>query len=202
MSDKPGLFELDPAESASPDAFRNPYPFIERNRARGSLGHDGLFGSYLLYSHDEIDRILKDRELSRDPRRAAEGTSSKLIARNIQDLDASILFLDPPEHTRLRGLLNRFFTPKALEPLRPRIEQITTELLDRVEGAGTFDVVQALSVPLPVQVIAETLGVDLKDRADFRRWSDARARSIPCSLPRNARTSTRSATSSGSISSA
>lgn len=178
MSQKPGVFELDPADIANPDAFRNPYPLIEKNRARGSLGHDGLFGSYLLYSRDEIDRVLKDRELSRDPRRAAEGTSSKILERNIQDLDVSILFLDPPQHTRLRGLVNRFFTPKALEPLRPRIERITAELLDALAARTTFDLIESLAIPLPIQVISEMLGVDPDDRGDFKRWSDASARSV------------------------
>lgn len=178
MSQKPGVFEIDPADIANPDAFRNPYPLIERNRARGSLGHDGFFGSYVLYSRDEIERVLKDRELSRDPRRAAEGTSSKILERNIQDLDVSMLFLDPPQHTRLRALVNRFFTPKALEPLRPRIERITAELLDALSGKTSFDLMEALAIPLPIQVISEMLGVDPEDRADFKRWSDAAARSV------------------------
>jgi cytochrome P450 len=86
--------------------------------------------------------------------------------------EPSILFLDPPEHTRLRGLVSKAFTPRAVEQMAPRIEQIVKDLLDAVADGDGFDVIAAFAGPLPTIVIAEMLGVDPADRLDFKRWSD------------------------------
>jgi len=86
--------------------------------------------------------------------------------------EPSILLLDPPEHTRLRGLISKAFTPRAIEQMAPRIEQIAAELLDAVAAGDGFDLISAFAGPLPTIVIAEMLGVDPADRLDFKRWSD------------------------------
>lgn len=179
MSKPPSCpFELSAEDVVGPDPLKNPYPFIAKNRARGPVGHDSITGSYIAYSEGDVQRILRDRSLSRDPRQAAEGTTSHRLGENIRDLDASILFLDPPEHTRLRSLVSKAFTPHALDALRPRVQEITSELLDAVADADGFDVMEALAVPLPVRVIAEMLGVDPARQDDFKRWSDAAALSV------------------------
>lgn len=82
-----------------------------------------------------------------------------------------MLFRDPPTHTRLRGLVHKAFTPRMIETLREHIEAITEDLLDRVQDAGSMDVIADLATPLPVKVIAEMLGVPLDDQETFRRWS-------------------------------
>ena len=79
---------------------------------------------------------------------------------------------DPPEHTRLRKLVSKAFTPRMVSQLEPHIRTITNELLDAVMDKGVFDLVQDLAYPLPVIVIAEMLGVDPERRDDFKRWSD------------------------------
>jgi cytochrome P450 len=84
----------------------------------------------------------------------------------------SMLFSDPPYHTRLRGLVSKAFTPRSLDLMKPRIQEIVDELLDAVEGEESFDLVSSFSAPLPTIVIAEMLGVDPEDRDDFKRWSD------------------------------
>jgi cytochrome P450 len=84
----------------------------------------------------------------------------------------SLLMLDPPDHTRLRGLVNRAFTPRVVEQLRPRIQQIVDELLDVAAAGGEMDLVRDLAYPLPVTVIAELLGVPAEDRDRLKRWSD------------------------------
>jgi cytochrome P450 len=81
-----------------------------------------------------------------------------------------MLTADPPEHTRLRGLVSKAFTPRVVERLRPRIQEIVDELLEEVDGP--FELVHTLAYPLPVIVIAELLGVPPADRAQFKRWSD------------------------------
>src|SRR5439155_7803625 len=83
------------------------------------------------------------------------------------------LFMDPPDHTRLRNIVSKAFTPRTITALEPRIREITVELLGRMESGVAIDIVEALSVPLPMTVIAEMLGIDPADRADFKRWSNA-----------------------------
>jgi len=79
---------------------------------------------------------------------------------------------DPPQHTRLRKLVTKAFTARRVEQLRPRIQQITDELLDAAAGQAEVDLIEALAFPLPIQVICEILDVPLAHREDFRRWSD------------------------------
>ena len=83
-----------------------------------------------------------------------------------------MLMQDDPTHARLRGLVNKTFTPRAIELLAPRIQEVVDELLDAVAGSESFDLIGAFAGPLPTIVIAEMLGVDANDRADFKRWSD------------------------------
>ncbi len=85
----------------------------------------------------------------------------------------SIISSDPPDHTQLRGLVNRAFTPRMVAGMEPRIRQITCDLLARVAPSGRMDVVDDLAMPLPVTIIAEILGVEASRRDDFKRWSNA-----------------------------
>jgi cytochrome P450 len=87
-------------------------------------------------------------------------------------LSRQMLFLDPPDHTRLRGLVNKAFTPRVVQGMRPRIQAIVDDLLDAVQEAGRMDVIQDVAYPLPAIVIAEMLGVPPEDRDQFRIWSD------------------------------
>ena len=86
---------------------------------------------------------------------------------------AHLVHSDPPDHTRLRGLVNRAFTPVRVERLRPRVQDITDRLLDAIECRTEVDLVEALNHPLPVMVICELLGVPSEDRGTFRVWSEA-----------------------------
>lgn len=87
----------------------------------------------------------------------------------------SILFLDAPQHTRLRRFLNQGFTPQVVGWLRPRIERVVNTLLDRIEAKGEMDFMADFAHPLPVRVIAEMLGISTEDQNDFQIWSDALA---------------------------
>ncbi len=79
--------------------------------------------------------------------------------------------VDPPDHTRLRGLVSKAFTPRMIEQLHPRIQQITNELLDAVQGHGEMDLINDFAYPLPITVISEMLGIPVKDRQQFRTWT-------------------------------
>ena len=86
--------------------------------------------------------------------------------------EQTMLFADPPEHTRLRNLVSKAFTPRVIEEYRERIAEIVEEILERAESARRLDVIRDLAYPLPVTVIAEILGVPSEDREAFKRWSD------------------------------
>ena len=95
-----------------------------------------------------------------------------------------MLFRDPPDHTRLRNLVNKAFTPRAIEGLRPRIQELVNYLLDAVQTRGSMDIMADLAYPLPVLVICELLGVPAKDRDLFKEWSGDVARTLdPIQMP-------------------
>jgi cytochrome P450 len=102
--------------------------------------------------------------LSAAAREAAE-PFSQWISRNM-------LRVDPPDHTRLRGLVSKAFTPRTVETLRPRIERLVAELLDAVQSSGGMDVIRDFAYPLPAIVIMEMLGIPSEDRDRFKAWSD------------------------------
>ena len=163
------LTALDPAFRA------NPYPVLARLREREPVHHDQVINRWVLTRPEDIDRVLRDRTMSVDPRKANEGTFMRIFERFH---DFSMLFQDPPAHTRLRSLVSRAFTPRAVERLAPRIRAVADELLSAVAGQDRFDVIEAFANPLPIIVIAEMLGVDPADRRDFKRWSDGQAMSL------------------------
>jgi hypothetical protein len=160
------LTALDPSFQA------NPYPVLERLRRLDPVHHDTVLNRYVLTRHDDVEELLFDRSLSVDPRKAAPGTFEAMFAFADRDRPPSMLFSDPPYHTRLRGLVSKAFTARAVEQQRPRIQEIVDELLEAIDTADEVDLIESFAGPLPTIVIAEMLGVDPADRADFKRWSD------------------------------
>lgn len=173
------LTALDPTFRA------DPYPVLARLREREPVHYDGVIGRWVLTRQDDVDRLLRDRTLSVDPRKANEGTYMRVFERFG---DFSMLFQDPPDHTRLRSLVSKAFSPRAVDRLGPRIVDLAEELLSGVATADRFDVIETLAGPLPVIVIAEVLGVDPSDRRDFKRWSDAQAMGLNPLLTEDERT--------------
>src|SRR5205823_10873169 len=120
--------------------------------------------------------------LLRDPRVSSNRQPSfmRQLPQEVQDevrplghmLSAFVGLSDPPVHTRLRGLINKAFTPKVVQSWRPRVQEIIDRLLGPVDGTRQFDVIRDLAYPLPAIVIAEMLGVPPQDCDQFKRWSD------------------------------
>src|SRR5215471_8858451 len=165
----PTGIELTPLD----EPFRvDPHPVLARLRAREPVHYDQVINRWVLTRADDIEQVLRDRSMSVHPENANEGTFMRIFERFSE---FSMLFQDPPEHTRLRALVSKAFTARAVERLRPRIHEIIGDLLDAVAGLDRFDVIEVFAGPLPVIVIAEMLGVDPADRQDFKRWSDAEA---------------------------
>ncbi len=158
-----------------PEVHEDPYPLYRRLRAEDPV-HRSALGFWVLTRHADVLAVLRDPRMSRDPRRS-ERLELLRSSTEVDDLLASeeaapsMLFVDPPDHTRLRALVNKAFTPGAVERLRPRVEAIVAGLLDRVVGAGVMDVVEDVAYPLPVTVVCELFGVPEADRDRFRAWS-------------------------------
>ncbi|GIX46396.1 MAG: cytochrome P450 [Candidatus Tectimicrobiota bacterium] len=158
----------------SPRVRRDPYPHYARLRARDPVHWSALMNAWVVSRYADVDAILRDhRRFANDPRKC---TRSRLLRTPLEAGEPSMLFLDPPDHTRLRSLVSKAFTPQAIAALEPRIRAIVNELLDGIADPAAFDLIEVLAYPLPVIVIAELLGVPPQDRAQFKRWSDQRAR--------------------------
>ena len=158
--------------SAMDPVYREtPWEQLKRLRAEDPVHHDQQLGRYFLTRGQDVSPLIKNRHLNADPTKANPGSfSHTLYGDNAKEL--SILMMDDPEHGRLRGLVLKAFNKRSVENLKPKIEQITSGLADDIAGLeGEFDFVQAFGSPLPTMVMAELLGIDAADRADFRRWS-------------------------------
>ncbi|QFU91604.1 cytochrome P450 [Amycolatopsis sp. YIM 10] len=127
---------------------------------------DGSWG-WLVTGYDAARQALSERRLSKVLTAGEVGLTPELTSAMLRQM----LFLDPPDHTRLRRLVSAVFTPRRVEDLRPRIDQIATGLLDAITVHETVDLIEVFANPLPLQVICELLGVPIEDRTAFRDWS-------------------------------
>ena len=154
---------------------RDPYPVYAELRARDPVHYSRLMDAWVFTRYRDADAILRDhRRFSSDPRKRKASKRQRASLPSPEHL--TMLFLDPPDHTRLRSLVNKAFTRRAVNALEPHVRSLMGSLLDGVENPAGFDWMEAVAGPLPVIVIAEMLGVPPEDRAQFRIWSDRRAR--------------------------
>lgn len=151
------------------DFTANPYPYYAKMRAAGpvhTIRTDDFDRVWLVVGYAEGRAVLADQRFGKDWRTLPGRTG---VA---DPINANMLEMDAPHHTRLRKLVAREFTPRRIEALRPRVQQITDGLLDAMLPAGQADLVDALAFPLPMTVICELIGVPDLDRDAFRRWSN------------------------------
>jgi cytochrome P450 len=161
----------------SPEFREDPYGYFDELRRLAPVLRTE-FGVYLLSRHADASTVVRDPKLSNDERnsdlfRAFQEANPEPRERRV-DMDRVVmLFLDPPDHTRLRGLVSKGFTPRMVERLRARIQEVVDARLDAVvaRGDGRMDVVADLAYPLPVQIICELLGVPVEDQSTFHSWS-------------------------------
>lgn len=148
-------------EAMSPEVRDDPYPYYERFRGPEPLLRAGETVWFCL-DHAGVTALLRHPDLSADATRATRNPERLL----------SLTGMDPPEHTRLRGLVARAFTPRRLEDVRAATHAIAGELLDGMAGrGGTVDLIEAFAYPLPVRVICALLGVPPADEPLFSGWS-------------------------------
>jgi cytochrome P450 len=165
----------------------DPYPFYARLREKDPFHRCRNADGWVLSRYADVLEVLRDSAaFSADERnqRRYEQMAARLKRAGLRDpyadngAAASLLRMDPPTHTRLRGLVAKAFTPRAVERMRPRIEAILKELLESRPARGPMELVTELAAPLPVRVIAEMLGVPPEDHARFRDWSNEAVRQL------------------------
>lgn len=140
---------------------RNPFPIFEQLRSSTPVLKFSLADLWMVFDYDSVKRALTDHE----------AFSSRASPPGGKPLDWMI-FTDPPRHTKLRALISRAFTPRAIAGLEPRIRELSCELLDQAIERGQMDLCADYSIPLPIMVIAELIGIPIEERARFRGWTD------------------------------
>ncbi len=156
----------------------NPQPVYEQMRQ-----HDPIYSDYgpmtgrrfwFFTRYDDCVAVLRDSRFGKNIEEHL--TPEQLAQQPPQDeafaiTNRNMLFMDPPDHTRLRSLVHKAFTPRMIQNLEPRIQEITNDLLNAMEGKQTIDLIAEFALPLPSTVIAELLGVPLDDQPRFHRWT-------------------------------
>lgn len=137
------------------------YEWFEQMRREQPVSHDEGMRVWHIFRYDDVVTVLNDYGRF----------SSQAFAINGSFLGETLIAKDPPDHRKLRNLVNKAFTSRAVARLSDRITQITQELLDQVKQQGRMDVVSDIAFPLPAKVIAELLGVPSEDWDIFRRWA-------------------------------
>lgn len=141
----------------------NPYPTYASMRRDHPIYFDAMSNCWMVFRYAEVEYVLNHPALF----------SSSAMGGPGSPLGQSLIATDPPRHRELRSMVDKAFTPRRVEQLAPRIQEIAHRLLDKVAGQARFDFVEAFAAPLPVMVIAEILGIPIERHADFRQWSDA-----------------------------
>ncbi len=174
-----------------PEVLENPYPFYARLRAEAPVYRLQDTDFFAVSRYEDVLQLLRHpelfssapiqgvmagggmREMHRDPARRGRppGAMSPEAAESAGG--RSLIASDPPEHERLRSIVNRGFTPRRIRALEPRAQQIADRSIDAMLDAREIDLMKALAHELPVTLIAEMLGVEPEHRADFKRWSDS-----------------------------
>jgi len=166
---------LNPFDPAFQD---DPYPTYHRLRERDPIHHLPDFSLWFLTRYADVQAVLRDTRFSSE-----SASNDPNLFRNLRESGGELGTLartmlhwmplrDPPHHTRLRHLVNKAFTPRHIEAMRPRIASIVDQLLEPLLEVGRMDFVRDFAHPLPVIVIAEMLGVPVADQAQLKQWSD------------------------------
>ena len=159
------------------EAFKNaPSKVLAAARERCPAYYDEEFGRFVVLGHDDVRDALRDKAFFMDIRKANEGSFPKRFPEFVVADESSMLSLDDPDHKRLRGLVSKAFTPKAVEAMRPRSRAIAIELLNAIDEREDVNIIDAFAAPYPTMVISDMLGVSRDHRHDFKRWSDTSIR--------------------------
>lgn len=156
----------------SPDFIRDPYPHYDRLRTLDPI-HVTPFGQFVASRHAEVSLVMRDKRFGKDfaertRRRYGETIMDEPVFRN---LGHTMLQADPPDHTRLRGLVVKAFTARRVEDMRPRIQEIVDQTLDAMIDRGKMDLIGDFAFRLPVTIICDMLGIPEEHREGFHKGS-------------------------------
>ncbi|WP_262047118.1 cytochrome P450 [Bradyrhizobium sp. Bra78] len=156
----------------SPDFIRNPYPHFDRLRTTDPM-HVTPFGAFVASRHAEVSLVLRDKRFGKDyadrsKRRYGDDILAQPIFRNMSH---TMLQADPPDHTRLRGLVVKAFTARRVEDMRPRIQEVVDQTLDAICDRGQMDLIKDFAYRLPVTIICDMLGIPPDHREMFHTGS-------------------------------
>ena len=163
-----------------PRTVTDPYPRYHHLRSEDPVRWNPGVNAWILTSYSDVYAALRDDRLSAERITALTGLIREAGGKPAQQLESTflnmMLFSDPPDHTRLRSLANKAFTPRVVEQMRSHIQGVVNILLDDVQPPGvqtpgSMEVIADLAYPLPAIVIAEMLGADAQNRDQFKKWS-------------------------------
>lgn len=163
-------------DPTDPSVRRNPFPLFARMREEDPVHWSPQLKGWVVTRYADVQAVLNGPAMSADritPFYAAlPGQMQERFSELIRLLGLWLVFRDPPDHTRLRGVMQRAFTPKALAALKPNVEQIVELLMERLEGKDAADIVADFTTPLPAYVIMDMLGVPRDMLGPMKAWSD------------------------------
>ena len=162
----------------TPETLRNPHPILAQMRKeaplyklnRTEMGHI----PWLLTRYEDCINLTKDDRFTKSLLRRPNADLTDPNDMSMQaaaTINRHMLTVDPPDHTRLRNLVHRAFTPRMIREMGGRIQQIADDLIDKMQGKSQIDLIADFTVPLPITVIAELLGIPASDHAKFREWT-------------------------------
>lgn len=162
---------------STPEFLEEPYPIYDQFREVAPVHWSEAWDCWLLTRYDDVNAMLRDAK-----HYSSVGTTERFLrqlpAEALRDLQplyehftSGMVRLDPPEHTRIRSLTNRAFTPRVVEEIRPQIQHIVDELIDAFQAKGRFDLISEFAYPLPAQAFAGLIGFPLEDCDRFKAWS-------------------------------
>src|SRR5882724_12754948 len=156
----------------SPAFIRDPYPAYERLRTTDPI-HLTEHGSFLASRHAEVSLVLRDKRFGKDfAERTLRRYGSKIMEEPVfRSMSHWMLQQDPPDHTRLRGLVVKAFTARRVEDMRPRIQEIVDQAIDAVAERGQMDLIEDFAFRLPVTIICDMLGIPEEHREAFYKGS-------------------------------
>ena len=161
----------------SPAFKADPYPFYARMRAEAPVHQLTLPDNreaWLVVRYAEVAAVLKDERFIKDRFKTPELTAKQpWMPKSFLPLTHNMLDQDPPDHTRLRSLVHKVFTPRLVEEMRRRVQSLTDEFLEAAKPTGKMDLIRDYALPLPSTIIAEMLGVPAEDRHRFHRWTNS-----------------------------
>ena len=172
----PSHIPINVFDLASAEFIADPYPAYKHLRRHLPVCWDEQFGFWLVSRYEDVHGLLRGKQWSSDQLdelMGRLGAGEQVAATPLREVLTNRLVLtDDPAHRRIRSLLQLAFTPRRVEMMRPAIQAIIDELLDRAQAAGRMDLIADFADPLPSRVVAAMLGLPLEDRHQFKAWTD------------------------------